>query len=304
MSLSSGSLNLDYLKKQAKVLLKAFRVADPQAQRRVEAHLPRFLQPSVTLRGGRNFVLADALLIVAREAGFSSWMKLKAHVEAMSQKKPSLPELALHLADLATRRDSAGLAQYFSSLPRRDILAVRGLVVEQGNYALLVEGLLGGLRHRSAKVRYDCAHALDHLADERCIEPLRRLLDDPVPRVRRMALHVLSCDICKLNPLPMKDDLVSRVIDYALTDPSINVRRHATVALGSLCADVRASRTLETLIAQESDQAILREARRALRCRTGASTFTRGMAHHLEPSNPRQLTGDAESRGRGLGKGK
>jgi hypothetical protein len=267
MSLPSGSPNLDYLKKQAKALLKAFRAADPQARRRVAAHLPRFVQSSPTSARKRNFALADALHIVAREAGFSSWMKLKAHVEALRQERPSLPQLARQLADLAARRDSVGLGRHFSRLPRRVILAVRGLVVEQGTYPLLVEGLLEGLRHASPKVRYECAHALDHLADERCVEPLRRLLDDPVPRVRRVALHVLSCDACKLNPLPMKEDLLARVIERALTDPSINVRRHATSALGSFCADARAGLALETLLAQESDQAILREARRALRRR-------------------------------------
>lgn len=295
MSLPSGSPNLDYLKKQAKALLKAFRAADPEARRRVEAYLPRFVQPSPTLHSRRTFALADALLIVAREAGFSSWPKLKARVEAVNAGKPleagagslpedmaaerkktgpqalALPELVRQLADLAAQRDSVGLARCFSRLPLREILAVRGLVVEQGSYPLLVEDLLEGLNHASPKVRYDCAHALDHLADERCVEPLRRLLDDPVPRVRRMALHVLSCDACKLHPLRTEDDLIARVIARALADPSINVRRHATVALGNFCADVRAGLALETLVAQESDAALLREARRALRRRKSAS---------------------------------
>lgn len=206
MSLPSGLLNLNSLKKQAKAMLKAFRAADPEARRRVEAYLPRFVKPSPTPDSQRNFALADALLIVAREAGFSSWPKLKARVEAMNESKPleveagglseglaaerkkaasqalALADLARQLADLAARRDSVRLARCFSRLPLRDILAVRGMVVEQGSYPLLVEGLLEGLKHASPKVRYDCAHALDHLADERCIEPLRRLLDDPVPR--------------------------------------------------------------------------------------------------------------------------
>jgi hypothetical protein len=296
MSLPSGSLNLDYLKNQAKALLKAFRAADPEARRRVEAYLPRFVKPSPALHSRRNFALADALLVVARESGFSSWPKLKARVEAMSEGKPleveasslsegmaaaernkpgpqtlAVADLARQLADLAARRDSAGLARCFSRLPLRDILAVRGMVVEQGSYPLLVEGLLEGLNHANPKVRYDCAHALDHLADEHCVEPLRRLLDDPVPRVRRMALHVLSCDACKLHPLRTEDDLVAHVIDRALADPSINVRRHATMALGNFCADARAGLGLETLLAQESDAALLREARRAMRRRQAAS---------------------------------
>lgn len=95
--------------------------------------------------------------------------------------------------------------------------------------------------------------------------PLRQLVDDPVPRVRRMALHVLSCDVCKLAPLPADDDLVALVIDRALADPSIQVRRHATVALGSGHCDTRVEHVLETLATQETDPAIRREARHAVR---------------------------------------
>jgi HEAT repeat protein len=108
---------------------------------------------------------------------------------------------------------------------------------------------------------------LDHFADERCGEPLRRLVDDRVPRVRRMALHVLSCEVCKLSPLPADDDLLALVIEHTLGDPSINVRRHATVALGSCYQDSRAEAVLECLATQETDTAIRRQARQALRRR-------------------------------------
>ncbi|HEY7347545.1 MAG TPA: HEAT repeat domain-containing protein [Ktedonobacterales bacterium] len=295
MSLLSGLPNLEYLKNQAKALLKAFRAADPQARQRVEAHLPRFTQSAPTVRNIRNFALADALLVVAREAGFSSWPKLKAHIEAMGQEKPleretskpsedmaaegkksaaqrpSVRELARQLADLAMQRDAVGLARRFSRMPLRDILAAREVVVEQGNHSALVETLLEGLLHASPRVRYDCTHTLDHMADDRCAEPLRRLLDDTVPRVRRMALHVLSCDACKLHPLQVEEDIVARVVAHALTDPSINVRRHATTALGNFCADPRVGLALEVLSAKETDPAILRHAYRALRRQKGVS---------------------------------
>jgi len=106
---------------------------------------------------------------------------------------------------------------------------------------------------------------MDHLADDRCVEPLRRLLDDPVPRVRRVALHSLSCDACKLVPLRRDDDLVAVLIERALADPSINVRREATCGLGGCCSDERAVATLRTLLDRATDLAILRNARWALR---------------------------------------
>jgi hypothetical protein len=295
MPSSSGLPDLQYLKNQAKALLKAFRASDPQARRRVEAHLPRFVRPLPSLQSRRAFMLADALHIIARESGFSSWMKLKSHREKLglehvagpggdhspdhvdtrengpfSGLARSLNEQANNLVDLAARMDSAGLAWHFSRMPRRDILAVRTLLVERGHHLVLVEGLLQGLQHAHPKVRYECAHALDHLADERCVEPLRRLLDDPTPRVRRMALHALSCEVCKLTPLQVEENLVTRVIEHALSDPSINVRRHAAMALGNFCADPRAGLTLQMLLDQESDATLLREAYRALRRCQGA----------------------------------
>jgi HEAT repeat protein len=170
---------------------------------------------------------------------------------------------------LAEQGDVERLAHAFARMPLRDILAVRALVAHKDAYATLVDALLNGLSHPEPRMRYDCAHALDHFADDRCLEPLHRLLDDPVPRVRRMALHVLSCDRCKLTPLAPDEDLSAVLIERALADPSINVRRQAVVALGSVCGEQDASvvATLETLLIQERDLAIHRNARWALRRR-------------------------------------
>jgi HEAT repeat protein len=169
------------------------------------------------------------------------------------------------VSDLATRRDCVVLAEHLSHLPLRDILALRTALLAEGAYTELVDTLIGGLRHEDSRVRYNCAGALDHLADERCVEPLRELANDPVPRVRRMALHALSCEACKLVPLQTDDDLVALMIDRALTDTSIQVRRHATAGLGGCCHDARAVQALQSLLERETDVAIRRNARRALR---------------------------------------
>ncbi|MGO8946571.1 MAG: HEAT repeat domain-containing protein [Ktedonobacterales bacterium] len=292
MPLVSGSPNLEQLKNQAKDLLRAVRAADPHAQSRVAAHLPHLVGLSPTHVDNPAVRLSHALLVIAQENGFSSWPKLKASVLAVNEqtareqptemsigasrmlppsgqpvraaRAQALGELARELTDLAVAKEVTGLARRFSRLPLRDILAVRALIVARGEHPLLVDGLLEGLKSAHPRVRYDCAHALDHFADDRCVGPLRQLVDDPVPRVRRMALHVLSCDVCKLAPLPADDDLVALVIDRALADPSIQVRRHATVALGGH-RDTRVEQVLETLATQETDPAIRREARQAVR---------------------------------------
>jgi HEAT repeat protein len=168
------------------------------------------------------------------------------------------------MSEVAMRRGCVGLAEHLSHLPLRDILALRTALLAEGAYAALVDTLIGGLSHKDSRVRYNCAGALDHLADERCVEPLRALANDPVPRVRRMALHALSCEACKLVSLQTDDDLVTLMIDRAMTDPSIQVRRHATAGLGSCCHDARVVQALESLLERDTDPAIRRNARQAL----------------------------------------
>ncbi|HYK10716.1 MAG TPA: ankyrin repeat domain-containing protein [Gemmatimonadales bacterium] len=67
------SPDLSFEKKQAKALLRDFRAGAPEAQARVRAHVAR-----------TDLTLADAQFVIARERGFESWPKLKAHIEAQS----------------------------------------------------------------------------------------------------------------------------------------------------------------------------------------------------------------------------
>ncbi|HEX4797429.1 MAG TPA: ankyrin repeat domain-containing protein [Humisphaera sp.] len=67
--------NLEFLKKQAKQLLRDARAGDASAKQALEA-----------VRGDAAAApkLADAQFATARDYGFASWAKLKAHVEAMT----------------------------------------------------------------------------------------------------------------------------------------------------------------------------------------------------------------------------
>lgn len=69
--------DLLFEKKQAKALLKACRAGDPAALTRVQAHLSSRRSGDVS-----QLTLADAQFVIARERGFPSWTKLKAHIEA------------------------------------------------------------------------------------------------------------------------------------------------------------------------------------------------------------------------------
>jgi ankyrin repeat protein len=72
--------NLEQQRKQARELLDAARGGDPNALRRVREHHPRL----GALPDGHSAKLSlhHAQLVIAREYGFASWPKLKAHIEA------------------------------------------------------------------------------------------------------------------------------------------------------------------------------------------------------------------------------
>jgi HEAT repeat protein len=130
----------------------------------------------------------------------------------------------------------------------------------QGKAAL--EVIIAGLSHPNWRVRRECADLMDHLADDRCVEPLVRLLADPVESVRRLALHALGCQGCKVCPLTV--DVVAHLVEHALRDRSPRVRRVAAHQLGCQPPDARAAEALRTILAQEFDPKLLSRARWAL----------------------------------------
>lgn len=131
---------------------------------------------------------------------------------------------------------------------------------ERGAEAL--SALIEGMAHPNWRVRHGCADLMDHLADNRCTEPLLRLLHDPIESVRRLALHALGCQRCKVCPLDV--DVVTHLIECALHDSSIRVRRVAVHMLGCQPPDSRARNTLQTLLEHETDAKLLSRARWSL----------------------------------------
>lgn len=271
-----ASPSLDHLRGQAKSLLRAFLAGDVGARERLAAHLPRLVEAKSQDRRVR---LADAQFVLSREYGFPSWARLGTYVETTrssvasasplerrAARRQVLDALAASLLGWSRTHDPQALGARFALMPLRDILAVREHLNATGELSLVVDGLIEGLSHSEPRVRFDCANALDHLADERCAGPLRRLLSDPVPRVRRAALHALSCDACKLSPLASGQDLVPILIDMALHDSSIRVRRAAVLLLESHCRDGRVEETLRTL-SLDADLTVRRLSREILRRR-------------------------------------
>jgi hypothetical protein len=282
--------DLDQLKRQAKELLHAYRAGDVAAQRLIEQHVPQRLHVSST----RNIVLADMLMVIAREYGFTSWTKLKQHIATLPVERVTVKPNAIPIIEEQPRRSprtlriqtiaeqwlafaeqqAIGPLLYAMAIPARDIDAARAYLVEQGTYTRIVDALLLGIESQHVRIRFLAAQAMDHFADQRCADALLRLLRDPVPRVRWAAIHSLRCDACKITPLTLETDIVALLFELATIDPSIRVRRVAAYELGCVCHDARAVMTLETLLAHETDMTIIRNARYAIKQQKASASST------------------------------
>ncbi len=123
-------LNLENQRKQARALLNAARAGDAHALRRLAAH-PRLAAAHPRLEGSPaaerpRLSLHHAQLVVARERGFTSWAKLKAHVEA-----DNIP-LKLALLEAANRALEMELAApLFADPLARALAGKRGLALHR-----------------------------------------------------------------------------------------------------------------------------------------------------------------------------
>jgi hypothetical protein len=124
--------------------------------------------------------------------------------------------------------------------PAHDLLPAQGPAV--------IDDLVHGLKHPNANVRWWCAQMLDHAADDTCVPALFDLLHDPVPCVRRMAVHALACQRCKTAPL--QADMTDMLIDFALHDPNLKVRGEAVFGLAFVPANPRVTDALQQIIAE------------------------------------------------------
>ena len=95
------------------------------------------------------------------------------------------------------------------------------------------QALIDGLEHNNAKVRWWCLQLMDHLADASFIPYILPLLNDPVGKVRKHAVHALTCDVCKPDRcgLELSESVKARIEEVAQTDTDERVRKEASEAL-------------------------------------------------------------------------
>ncbi len=139
--------NLEFDKKQAKALLKAYRAGDAAAVERVRASHPRLQNVPDSSIPGDDFKLSDAQLVIAREYGFSSWPRLKHEIE---MRRAGLTETFSQFARAVQRGNAARVRELLEGNPplaKRINDPVIGfdspaVVIAAGHSRELVEALL------------------------------------------------------------------------------------------------------------------------------------------------------------------
>jgi len=94
--------SLEYLKKQAKALLKAYKQSNPEVISRIREYHPRLSGAPDSDIFSRAFSLQDAQLVIAREYGCESWPRLSATI---SQLKEHLMSAQLTFEDVVQLTD-------------------------------------------------------------------------------------------------------------------------------------------------------------------------------------------------------
>lgn len=131
-------------------------------------------------------------------------------------------ELVGAFADAAKR--NRAIVALVGAIHARDLRTVQ--VTPEAKAALIA-----GLEHPNAKVRWWCLQLMDHLADESYVPPILSKLSDPVAKVRRHAIHALSCGACKPDRRRMAVQIDAALRAAAEADPDERVRAEARKAL-------------------------------------------------------------------------
>lgn len=129
----------DHLRYQAKDLLKDHAAHDPAAAQRLRESHPRFATPTDSEIFTAPLTLSDAQLTIAREHGFASWPRLKAHIESRTLAEGLEKPYHERIEDPSFRRavelldvgDAESLRSHLKQHPR---LVHRHVIFEGGNY--------------------------------------------------------------------------------------------------------------------------------------------------------------------------
>jgi ankyrin repeat protein len=248
--------SLDHLKKQAKQLLRDVEAGDPAARERLAAFVSR--------AAAGNPKLADAQHAIARDYGFDTWPKLKAHVDSLATPTDALERLSvavqanetaevvrllarergLHARlDEALAHDRFGTTALIAAVQHAnrdvvDALLAAGANINQrshwwaGGFGVLDNdrGLAPYLIERGALVDANAAAALG------MVERLERLLAEDPSRVHarggdgQTPLHVAANVAVATLLLEHGAEIDALDVDHESTPAQYAVRDHQDVA--------------------------------------------------------------------------
>jgi ankyrin repeat protein len=129
-----SKVNLEQQRKRAKDLLRAHHEQSVEAAVRIARHLPRTKGIPAEQILASPFTLTEAHFVIAREAGFASWPKLKRHIEAATRDTSEV------LIDAALQGDQHFLAEVLSrhaAAAQNSICAATAIADEDSAFALL-----------------------------------------------------------------------------------------------------------------------------------------------------------------------
>jgi HEAT repeats len=259
--------DLAHLRTMSKELLVAARKGETRPLQRLAT-----VFPGVTQQTAR---LSQAQTVLARDYGFANWPTMAAEVERRAAIRKAKAERTV----LRTQDAEQLVELWFSIAESGDLerlwpsMIVSATRMDQARIVVgehkdrrdqLVLTLMRGLQHPKGRVRFEYAHLLDTFGDARCVEPLMALMDDPVPRVRWMAMHALTCHGCNPETCSEDPELIARIASAARQDENLRVRFHATIALGSSKSPL-ARPLLEDLLATAPNAKLKRAAEYGLR---------------------------------------
>ena len=169
------------------------------------------------------------------------------------------PGLVVHDPAMPLRADDeARILAYFRARDRH-VAQWRGsgAAWEPFEGAVPVEAMqAAALHHPNPRLRREALGVLDHAANDESTATFRAALADPVPRVRLVALHGLSCERCRTGEI-CTADVVADVLRTLRADTNPRVR-HATIdVLGRFIGrDERIIPALRHIAITDSDELV------------------------------------------------
>jgi hypothetical protein len=205
-----SSPNLDHLKAQAKDLIKSRLVHELEACQRIREFHPRFKKSPDEEIGDAKFTLTDAQLTIAREYGFASWARIKAHVETPVRNKLDLPiqeriqdPLFRRAVDMLDAGDENGL---------RDLLLEHPELVHQ---RVLLEG--GNYFRNPSLLEFCAENPIRHGKLPENIVQVAKVILDAGARLDRASVNQtleLICSGCVPRECDVQTELIELLCDY------------------------------------------------------------------------------------------